>query len=95
MIKMTTLDHLILIRAQCPNMSLSALILLLHMRNGKRVTDYGDCAKELGFVHRVLVYRASKFLESRELITCDKNEDDWRYRILTITEKGRKLVEEM
>lgn len=87
------IERLIRIRAQCPNMSLSALILLLHMRNGKRVTDYGSCAKELGFVHRVLVYRASKFLESRELITCDKNEDDWRYRILTITEKGRKLVE--
>jgi len=92
---MTILDHLIRIRAQCPNMGLSALILLLHMSDGRQVKDYGVCANNLGFVHRVLVYRASKFLESRELITCEKNEDDWRYRVLVITEKGRKLVEGM
>ena len=63
------------------------------MHDGRKVLDYGTTAKELGFVHRVLVYRASKFLESKGLITCVKNEDDWRYRILTIAEKGRKLVE--
>lgn len=92
---MTTLDHLIRIRTEYPLMGIPPLILLLHMSDGRQVTDYGKCAKELNFTGKVLVYLASKFLESRELITCIKDDNDWRYRILTITEKGRKLVEGM
>lgn len=91
---MTTLDHLVHIRAQHPIMSLASLILLLHIHHEGAVTDYATCAQKLKTPGRSVICRAACYLEASGLIT-NKIQTDKRRVKLEITEKGRKLVEGM
>lgn len=92
--EMTTLDHLIRIRAQHPIMSLASLALLLHIHQEGPVTDYTECAQRLKTPGRSIICRAACYLEASGLIT-NKIQTDKRRVKLEITEKGRELVEGM
>lgn len=92
---MTTLDHLIRIRAEHPLMTIAGLALLVHINRDGPVMDYTICAQRLKTPGRAVVCRAADYLETAGLITNETQETDKRRVKLEITEKGRKLVEGM